>query len=155
MFGYLSTSNISIKSIKKPSSALLSRRPPTWLLQALRSWAILSNGLQVYPVSLTSASRAQRHVFLGRPLSLFLSGFQVKPCRIMLSVVLRRVVPIHLWRMGQIFCSTGNRLLMMISSYQTPRILLGQLLTNVCILFVVVLHVSAPQRRTEIYGLIK
>ena len=58
---------------------------------------------------------------------------------------LRRLWPIHLHRLCRISRSTGiwhvryhNRSLLMISGHQTPTILLRQLLTKVCILFVVV-----------------
>ena len=130
----------------KPSLPLLGHRPPRRFHQAFRSWANLSNCIQLYPVSLTSASRSRRNVFLG--IVLFSStGFHVKACRVMLSTELRKVWPIHLQRFCRISCSTGiwhvcchNCSLLTVSGHQTPRILLGQLLTTVCkfILYVVV-----------------
>ena len=55
------TINQSINQ-SKSSSPLLGQRPPAWLLQALRSWANLSDCLQMKPVSLTYPSRSRRHV---------------------------------------------------------------------------------------------
>ena len=64
----------------------------------------------------------------------------------MLLIGLRRVWPINLHRVCRFSCSTGiwhvrchhNRSLLMILSHQTPMILLGQLLTNGCITFVII-----------------
>ena len=64
----------------------------------------------------------------------------------MLSIGLQRVWPIHIQHLCPISCSTGiwhvrcNNIhsLLMISGHQTPTILLRQLLTKVCIFFVVV-----------------
>ena len=102
--------------------------PLWWLLQALQSWANLFDCLQLYPVYLTSASWLRLHVFLGRPLFLFPSGFQVKGCRVILSTGLRRVWPIHLQCLCRISCSTGiwhvrcqNRSLLMVSGRQATR----------------------------------
>ena len=91
---------LSSKSIK--SKPLLRHRPSTRLHQALRSWDYIFNYFQTYPVSLTSASRSLRHVFLGRPLFLFPSGFQIKACRVMPLTGFWRLWPIHLQRLSDL-----------------------------------------------------
>ena len=96
------------------SSFNKSQRRPAPLGQAFRSWAKRSNYLQLYPVSLTSASRSRHRVFLGR---------------VMLSTGLRRVWPIHFQRLCRLFCSTviwhvrcHNRSLLMISGQETRHL---------------------------------
>ena len=125
---------------------------PTWLRQELLSWVNISNCLQIAAPSVSRSS--------SFPLP---SGFQVKACRVMLSTGLRIVWPINLQRLCRISCSTSSRhvrchnsSLLMISGQHLSRILLRQLLTKVCILFVrftMVPHVSAPYRRTAVTNL--
>ena len=106
--------------------------PPTWFRHAVRSWANLSNYLQMQPVSLTSGSRSMRHVglFLNCPSSSlsFHLGILVKACRVMMWCRLafgECEQSISSGCLRQISCSTGichvrchNRSLRIVSGHQ-------------------------------------
>ena len=134
-------------------------RPSTTVRQRPRSWAIHSNSLQVQPVSLASASRSLLQVFFGRPLFLFPWGYQVKAWRVMFVDGFLRVCPIH-HHLLLISSSAGTWLvlsqrsaLLMVFGQWIFRILRRHELMKVWTLLMVVfvvLHVSAPYRRTDL-----
>ena len=112
--------------------------------------AVLCQFIQLSPAvsSLVSASRFQHHVFLGHPLFLFPSGSRLRnavdwlvesvtnPSPAVLSNIL-----FHWHLTCTLRCHSCS--LLMVSGRQIPRVLLGQLLTKVCILYVMVTVVLA------------
>ena len=131
------------------SSPFLRHRLPAWLFQVFRSWQNPCNSPHVCPVPLSSAPRSRRHVFLCRLFSIL-----QRLARLRLAVWCRRLPcrECRLQRLCQISYSAGtcqvlcnNRSLLIISRHYITWIVLRQMLSNVCILIVVVtvvLHVS-------------
>ena len=114
---------------------------------------------------LMSASRSLHQVFLGRPLFRLPCGFHVRACLMMLLGGFLRVWPIHLHRRFLISSSAGSwfvlcqsSALLMVSGHRMWRILRRQLLIKTCTFLMVtavVLHVSAPYKRTALMLVLK
>ena len=102
---------------------------------------------------------------LDRPLFLFPWGFHLRDCLGILVAGLCKVWLIHLQGRCWISASTGfcfvrchSSSLLILSSHRMRRICLRQLMMNVWILLVivmVVLHVSAPYKRTDFTMVLK
>ena len=130
----------------------------TTVRQSPLSWAFFSSCFHVSPHCLMSVSRSLRQVFFRLPLFLVPSGFHLRACLVMLVVGFRSAWPIHPHLLLLISSSTGGRpalcqrsLLLIVSGQRILKILLKQLLMNVCTFIVVgfvVLHVSDPYNST-------
>ena len=91
----LSRSSSALLDFEVSLYNLLGHRPPTTVLQRLRSWAILSIFPKLHPTSSMSAMRSSLHELFGLPLFLFPCGFHVRACRVMLDAGFRSGCPIQ------------------------------------------------------------
>ncbi|CAH8676192.1 unnamed protein product [Schistosoma rodhaini] len=143
----------------------MEHRPPTSFLQPTLSWAFFSSSFQFLFILLMSVSISRRNVFFGLPLLLRPSGFHVRACLVTQLGDFLKVCPIHFQRFFLIFSSAGiwfvvshSNLLLIVSGHRIRSILRRQLLINTCIFWImafVVLHVSAPYRRTVLTFVLK
>ena len=116
----------------------LGHRPPTICLHTTRSCAVFSSSFQFFPVLLTSASKSLLQLLHGLLFFLFLGGFQVRACRVMLLGGFVKVCPNHLQRLCSISLSTGiwfvlsnNSELLKVSGQKISRMCLKQLFMKV------------------------
>ena len=141
-------------------SPLGKHRSATKAFQARLSKAIFSRSRHSLPIFLRSISNSRLQVFLGLPLLLLPWGFHRRACLAMLSGGFLSVCPIHRHLLLIISCSTcrcpalsHSSLFVVLSYHLKWNILRRHLLMNVCSFLVftlVVLHVSAPYRRTDL-----